>query len=349
MANPMVVGEGLSTDEVKTLLNSNAVMDFSKMNDFIETDQGIIEENMPKVPEFQGSDKEWMMELLHRDPTILSYCETLQVTGGKIQTPTEAIGEKRLFASMMVGKPNFWQWRDRSFTASEKIYIASVMMNCPVVFIKKDPYMLLREMTLKVTKAYIEAPEENRPKPKPLPYQSFYFTTETGEEYTAYTKNADHQEKVHIDGTLLMSVSPPGSGMTFTQALYFNWGERWVVIDQVVQTKTDSLALFLNEKIFRINKFKIPRAMRRQIEREGKTKPCEEEVSIIDLREFERGPKGKGDGESDMEYSHRWFVRGHPRNQYFPSDGHHEIVWIDPYVKGPDDKPFKKKVLNVIR
>lgn len=45
------------------------------------------------------------------------------------------------------------------------------------------------------------------------------------------------------------------------------------------------------------------------------------------------------------EYSHRWIVRGHMRNQ---AVGHrnakggqqHERVWIAPYVKGPEDKPL---------
>lgn len=40
-------------------------------------------------------------------------------------------------------------------------------------------------------------------------------------------------------------------------------------------------------------------------------------------------------------YSHRFLVSGHWRNQWFPSTNTHRQVWISPYVKGPDDKPLK--------
>jgi hypothetical protein len=48
------------------------------------------------------------------------------------------------------------------------------------------------------------------------------------------------------------------------------------------------------------------------------------------------------------EYSHRWIVRGHMRNQPIgprnAKDGQkHLRVWIAPYVKGPEDKPLVLK------
>lgn len=48
------------------------------------------------------------------------------------------------------------------------------------------------------------------------------------------------------------------------------------------------------------------------------------------------------------EYSHRWIVRGHMRNQPVGSrtaEGgqRHERIWIAPYIKGPEDKPLVVK------
>jgi len=51
--------------------------------------------------------------------------------------------------------------------------------------------------------------------------------------------------------------------------------------------------------------------------------------------------------ESFVEWSHRWLVRGHWRQQYFPSSNTHAPVWISPYVKGPEDKPFKTPLPTV--
>jgi hypothetical protein len=49
-------------------------------------------------------------------------------------------------------------------------------------------------------------------------------------------------------------------------------------------------------------------------------------------------PRGDGEGRG---YSHSFWVRGHLRNQWYPSEGRHKPKWIDAFVKGggnPDEK-----------
>lgn len=46
------------------------------------------------------------------------------------------------------------------------------------------------------------------------------------------------------------------------------------------------------------------------------------------------------DGHSSIEYRHRWIVKGHWRNHWFPRQQRHVPLWIAPHVKGPDDAPF---------
>jgi hypothetical protein len=41
------------------------------------------------------------------------------------------------------------------------------------------------------------------------------------------------------------------------------------------------------------------------------------------------------------DYSCQWLVGGHWRQQYYPSTNEHRPIWIEPYVKGPEDKPFR--------
>lgn len=62
-------------------------------------------------------------------------------------------------------------------------------------------------------------------------------------------------------------------------------------------------------------------------------------VTIIHLRRMEGS---RSDHESDVEWQHRWVVRGHWRNQPYGSgeDKHYERIWIAPYIKGPEDKPL---------
>lgn len=73
-------------------------------------------------------------------------------------------------------------------------------------------------------------------------------------------------------------------------------------------------------------------------------------VTCASLRRHRYISEAEREAES-REYSHRWIVRGHMRNQPIgPRNAEggqkHMRVWIAPYVKGPEDKPliFKDRV-----
>lgn len=75
-------------------------------------------------------------------------------------------------------------------------------------------------------------------------------------------------------------------------------------------------------------------------------------VDVVTLRRAKLEDDGsEGPIIHDVEWSHRWLVTGHWRNQWYPKEGRHKPVWIAPYVKGPDDKPFvqKKRVYRLVR
>lgn len=60
-------------------------------------------------------------------------------------------------------------------------------------------------------------------------------------------------------------------------------------------------------------------------------------MRVVELRR--QSSRDGGDGGS-VDYSHRWIVSGHWRNQWMPSIETHRLQWIAPHVKGPDDKPL---------
>ena len=66
--------------------------------------------------------------------------------------------------------------------------------------------------------------------------------------------------------------------------------------------------------------------------------PPEREVVVVRLRR-EAGERNDPSGES-ANYSHRFIVGGHWRNQWYPSEQIHRQLYIDDYVKGPEDKPL---------
>jgi hypothetical protein len=61
-------------------------------------------------------------------------------------------------------------------------------------------------------------------------------------------------------------------------------------------------------------------------------------VMTIALRATEHTNAETGQGM--VEWSHRWIVRGHWRQQWYPSQQEHRVLWIPPYIKGPDDQPL---------
>lgn len=72
-------------------------------------------------------------------------------------------------------------------------------------------------------------------------------------------------------------------------------------------------------------------------------------VTVITLRR----PKSESSGEHrDVEWTKRWLVSGHWRNQWFPSLGMHKQILINPYIKGPLDKPLEirdRRVFQLVR
>ena len=74
----------------------------------------------------------------------------------------------------------------------------------------------------------------------------------------------------------------------------------------------------------------------RQAQRRGEVLP---EVRVIRLRE--PATRSRGDAGSDVEWSHRWIVGKHWRNQWYPASGQHRPKLIEAYQKGPADKPLK--------
>lgn len=112
--------------------------------------------------------------------------------------------------------------------------------------------------------------------------------------------------------------------------------------------------LMLNQTVVRSSDGELDRASRKRAGRAG----LPPRVTVIELRRTEGS---RGDGESLVEWSHRWIVRGHWRNQRVSE--HHPLavsaegggfvarIWVAPFVKGPEGMPLvvSDKVYAVVR
>jgi len=101
-----------------------------------------------------------------------------------------------------------------------------------------------------------------------------------------------------------------------------------------------SVWLLMQQTIVDIRTESVDRPLRRQAE---KRKMKQSEVSVIALR---KRKQQVAEGESQIEWSHRWMVRGHWRQQWVgprngtPEERYQTPIWIHPFLKGPEDAPL---------
>lgn len=71
-------------------------------------------------------------------------------------------------------------------------------------------------------------------------------------------------------------------------------------------------------------------------------------LNVVALRSSVREAVEVERGEGPM-WKQRWLVRGHYRAQWYPSLKAHRVIWIAPYLKGPEDAPLAAQHYAVVR
>lgn len=103
-----------------------------------------------------------------------------------------------------------------------------------------------------------------------------------------------------------------------------------------------TLFSFINQKLLVVSHQRANRATRKRYERERKI-----ETPLIRVILLRAKKTASGKEQREVEWSCRWIVRGHWRQQWYPSLSNHKAIWIIPYIKGPEDKPLKKPATNL--
>ena len=93
---------------------------------------------------------------------------------------------------------------------------------------------------------------------------------------------------------------------------------------------------FLESEIIVPERVNWTRPFRKEAKRLNKTLPL---VRIIALRKTISRGLVDSNG-STVEWSHRWMVRGHWRNQWYSKEQTHKIKFVKPHIKGPEGKPL---------
>jgi hypothetical protein len=128
-------------------------------------------------------------------------------------------------------------------------------------------------------------------------------------------------------------------------------GEHWVKTRHGTPAGGNNTAAWL-ATFWRISQEEWVSVTRRtpgaESKRAARQRRAPSDVRVVTLRRpADEGPEGKGGGGN---YSHRWWVKGHWRQQWYPQQQRHAPRWVQGHIKGPEDKPFvAKETVNVLR
>lgn len=97
---------------------------------------------------------------------------------------------------------------------------------------------------------------------------------------------------------------------------------------------------FLGLELTELVRERLPRSDRRRRQKSGNDDP-DPDIRMVALRRRHLEYSGITPSPDQVDWSCRWVVSGHWRQQWYPSTQENRPIFISPYVKGPDDKPLK--------
>jgi hypothetical protein len=111
---------------------------------------------------------------------------------------------------------------------------------------------------------------------------------------------------------------------------------------------------FIRQSITQVESVGPSRAYKKRAARNGNGDEKTARLKVVHLRRVERHASESGDADAKhVDWSHRWIVDPHRRNQWYPSLKKHQMKWIAAYVKGPQNKPLvvkaAQKIMAVVR
>lgn len=92
---------------------------------------------------------------------------------------------------------------------------------------------------------------------------------------------------------------------------------------------------FLQQELVETRPESLPRGDRRRLEKQDRPVP---DIRTVLLRRKRIGPEGPR--QSPIEWTCQWTVKGHWRANHWNKN---EPIYVNPYVKGPSDKPLKPR------
>jgi hypothetical protein len=100
-------------------------------------------------------------------------------------------------------------------------------------------------------------------------------------------------------------------------------------------------SLWLKQKITTVSQAPLTRAAERRLKRAEISTKC----LVVELRSKSYVKTTADEERHQVDWAWQWAVRGHWRDQ--PTKDGYKLIWIHPFIKGPEDKPLKPDAARV--
>lgn len=326
-----------------------------------------------------------LIKHLRRDPLVVRYVQHSRSARNTNVEPWQAIGEQYYAAMLMLatslGDPAVSLVHP--FREDQEREVLQYTVGLAIGMLMAVPY-LWTDTVNDLVAASPPLPKHVVSRAGLLPYPSVFFSfesarvinTETLPSFLARFPEEGHLESMveefggHIDTNWMYLID---CGDRIRGYCDFQHGERIIiegsefVYGQEFPTSYRGLEhagverllkqfAFINSPYVTTREERLPRPIRREIERErrrsGRDVSDPDAVChVVELRRVQddREAPTANPLEVARAWKHHWWVSGHYRAQWRPSTRDHKVIWIAPHVKGPLDKPLLDKVYAVDR
>lgn len=305
---------------------------------------------------------EKQVDVLKSDPLLLRYLQN-RGTGPRyaprLTEPWMALGEQRSYAllaaanhmKVLGGSPRSTQQLDRMM-----VYVALRMAQ--TFLWTTEVFNTIRACPMPSHTISSDL----------LPFPFTYHSTEVAYDVQASGGSpsdiAECSGRYDMDATLIAHI-PPDRGLAITQlmsspnapqgavvavASSLTYGTRFP--EDIPEGARPAAQVILSMLAFLRSPYAVMdlRQLPRQMRRHGGCAPedVDKLVNVVTLRRETKETIAAYEAAS-VEWKHRWWVSGHFRAQWYPSTQSHEVIWIPPYLKGPEGAPMLNKVYRVSR
>lgn len=323
-----------------------------------------------KPPDWKGvptANRAPMIQTLAGHPYAVRFLQKVQASGNnRVYTPEDVLGERLMRMGGLLASeyhyPGFTIASDMKGVGHDR-FDSLAIITCWAI--EAHPYLWTEEV--RATVRQLEVPRCVL-SPKLLPDAKTWHTFETGIQLGGELEyDGRHFINGSADALLLVDA---GIGFNMFQfgemkdaetdedrpcvvSASFKYGQTFPDdFDEThVSVLTGALLLcsFLASPYIPKHRRLPSRAVRRELARAGQKASDDDHVTFVILRQPVARKHDQKDDPKGVEWKHRWLVRGHIRAQWYPSEQAHRLVWIAPYLKGPEDAPMLTHAYKVAR